>query len=114
MVVVLLIVHMIIVGVVITGARHQDVSTGRVNTVRAFYMSESGMNMAIRELMNSADEDSDGDIGTVSDDADATNNPAIGVGTVLVESAPSGGDTILTSTGTSGEAERKVEATMQT
>src|SRR5688572_6539228 len=68
MITTMLLLGLIGVGMVLGGARDQDLSIKRLETVRAFYAAESGMNMAIRELMVRADEDGDGAIGSISDD----------------------------------------------
>ena len=45
----------------------------RVETTQGFYTAEAGMNMAIREMMNSTDEDGDGAVDTISDEATPAN-----------------------------------------
>ncbi len=86
----LLVVGVIIVGMVLGGARDQDLTVRRLETVRAFYAAEGGMNMAIREVMVSVDEDADGAIGTISDDSDNGTDPAFGTGQVVVMSSVRG------------------------
>ncbi len=51
-----------------------------VETTQGFYAAEAGMNMAInsREMMNNTDEDGDGAIGTISDDAVPASDPTFG------------------------------------
>ena len=71
------------------------------------------MNMAIREMMNDADEDGDGAIGTISDDGNAATDPTFGQAQVLVTSAVAGPQTTLTSQGRAGEARRNVEAVLE-
>jgi hypothetical protein len=110
MVLLLLIVDVIVLGVVLGGAREHDLTARRLETVQAFYAAEGGMNMAIRELMENTDEDGDGGIGSVSDDGDDGNNPELGSATVYVTLATDAGQTTLTSQGESGEARREIEA----
>ncbi len=50
-IVVLLIVDLIILALVIGGARDHDLTVRRMQTVEAFYAGEAGINMAIREKM---------------------------------------------------------------
>ena len=69
-VIILLLIDLMILSIVIGSARDQDVSVRRLETVQAFYAAESGMNMALRELMENDDEDGDGAIGSISDDDD--------------------------------------------
>ena len=80
MIVLLMIVDLIVVALVITGTRDHDLTVRRLQTIEAFYAAEAGMNMAIRELMNSADEDGDLTIGTISDDSpvNPANDPTLG------------------------------------
>ena len=112
MIVLLLVVNLIIVGVVLGGARDHDLTARRLETVQAFYAAEAGMNMAIRELMNNADEDGDGAIGSVSDDGDDGNDPSIAAGRVYVTQSTATGTTTVTSIGSAGEARRHIEATL--
>lgn len=108
MILALVIVDLIIVGIVVGGARDHDLTVRRIETINAFYAAEAGMNMAIRELMMNADEDGDGAIGTISDDGNSANDPAVGQAQVLVTSVVVGSQTTLTSQGRAGEARREI------
>lgn len=108
MILALVIVDLIIVGIVVGGARDHDLTVRRIETINAFYAAEAGMNMAIRELMMNADEDGDGAIGTISDDGNTANDPAVGQAQVLVTSVIVGSQTTLTSQGRAGEARREI------
>ena len=68
------------------------------------------MTMAIREMMNSADEDLDGGTGTISDDGNPSNDPSLGPAQFFVTSTTSGSQTTLTSEGRSGNARRAMES----
>jgi hypothetical protein len=113
MVGVLVVLDLIIVGMVLAGGREQDLTARRLETVRAFYAAEAGINMAVREVMDGADEDGDGTMGTVSDDGNAANDPSLGSAQVFVTAATSGGETTLTSKGRCGEATRELEAALE-
>lgn len=113
MIATMLLITLVLVGLVLGGARDQDLSVRRLDTIRAFYAAEAGANMAIRELMLNSDADGDGDIGTISDDGNSANDPVIGNGQVAVTKSASGGQTILTSEGRSGAARRTIEARLQ-
>jgi hypothetical protein len=108
----LVVVDLIIVGMVLAGGREQDLTVRRLETVRAFYAAESGINMSIRELMEGGDEDGDGEMGTISDDGNAANDPSLGSAQVFVTAVTSG-ETTLTSKGRSGEATRELEAVLE-
>ncbi len=113
MIIALVIVNLIIVGIVIGGARDHDLTIKRIETIESFYAAEAGMNMAIREMMNNADEDGDGAIGTISDDGNAANDPTFGQAQVLVIVAVAGPPTTLRSKGRSGDARREVETVLE-
>ncbi len=109
-VLVLLIVQLIVVGAVLAVARDNDMMTLHLDTVRAFYAAESGANMAIREAMRGVDEDGDGVIGGVSDDATSSDDPAIGSAHVAVTKTKVGSATIISATGRCGVTRRKATA----
>jgi Tfp pilus assembly protein PilX len=113
MLVALILLQVVIAGMVLTGARDQDLMERRVETARALYAAEAGMNMAIREVMQNADEDGDGAIGSISDDGNAVNDPDLSGGRVVVSRAEDGGMITLTSTGRCGESVRSIKATLQ-
>lgn len=108
-VIVLLLCMLFIVGLVYGSAREQDLSLSRVESIRALYAAESGANMAIRELMLNADEDGDGNIGTISDDGDPATNPQLHATHFNVESEADETLITLTSRGHSGRATRAVQ-----
>lgn len=111
MIVLLLVVDLIALGMVLGGARDQDLTVRRLETVQAFYAAEAGMNMAVREIMLDADEDGDGTTGGISDDDDDANDPGFGAARVRVTRSPDAGGTLLTSEGRAGQSDRKLEAT---
>ena len=114
MLVLLVLINLIVIGLVLGGAQDHDVTVRRVESVQAFYAAEAGINMAVRELMESADEDGDGTIGTISDDSNDANNPSFGMATVLVTDSVSGSETTLSSVGTAGLSQRKISALLST
>ena len=113
MVIAMVVVNLVIISVVIGGARDHDLTIKRIETIESFYAAEAGINMAIREMMHNTDEDGDGAIGTISDDATPANDPTFGQAQVLVTSAVAGPQTTLTSQGRSGQARRNVEAVLE-
>ena len=113
MVIALVVVNLIIISIVIGGARDHDLTIKRVETLQSFYAAEAGMNMAIREMMNDADEDGDGAIGTISDDGNDANDPTFGQAQVLVIVSVAGPPTTLRSKGRSGDARREVETVIE-
>jgi hypothetical protein len=112
MIVLLVLVDLIIIGMVVSGARGHDLTVRRVDTVQAFYTAEAGMNMAIREMMINTDEDGDCRVGSISHDGDDTNDPIFASAQVVVTSAASGPEMSLSSQGRSGGARRRMEAVL--
>lgn len=115
MVVLMVIVDLIIVGLVVGQARDQQLTVRRMQTIESLYAAEAGMNMSLREMMEPADEDGDGAIGTISDDSVDATDPTIGNAAFVVTSAsdtPAVGQTTLTSEGRSGPARRRMQAVL--
>ncbi len=108
MIVLLIIVDLIVVGMVMGGVRDLELTVRAMDTLQAFYASEGGMNMAVREWIVNADEDGDGGTGTISNDSDDATDPDIGNGYVAV-TTDGGSPETLSSTGRSGEAKRKID-----
>ncbi len=114
LVVALIVLQLVVVGMVLAGSREQDLTARRLETMRAFYAAEAGMNMAVRELMNNADEDGDGVIGSISDDANTADDPALAGAAKVHVTLDDGGTTItVTAEGSAGQARRRVEATLE-
>jgi hypothetical protein len=109
----MLVIALVLVGLVLGGARDQDLSIRRLETLRAFYAAEAGTNMAIREMMLSTDFDGDGTIGTISDDGNSANDPLVSDARVRVSKSVSGVQITLTSEGRCGAAKRKIETVLQ-
>ena len=87
-----------------------------VNLIVATGQNNPGMNMSIREMMNDADEDGDGAVGTVSDDDDDGTDPGVGNARLVVTAAtdtPAAGQTTLTSAGRSGDARRTIDSILE-
>ncbi len=82
----LIILQLAVVGVIVAGARDQNLTVSRVEGTRALYAAEAGFNMALREAMHKVDEDGDGGIGTISDNDIDGDNPALGGVPFSVES----------------------------
>jgi hypothetical protein len=109
----LVIIQLIIVATVVAGARDQDMTVQRLDAVRAFYACESGSNMAVREWYRSLDEDGDGTIGTISNDGNAANDPALGPARWSSVLAGVPGGTSATCTGRSALCRTKATVVMQ-
>lgn len=109
----LMVVTLLVLGLVTAGARDQSIAVRRIESVQAFYAAEAGMNMALRELMESSDEDGDGGVGSISDDDDEDDDPQLGMARVVVTLAGDGGTTTLVASGSAGDARRELVATLE-
>ena len=80
---------------------------------RAFFAAETAIQMAYKELVDNNDNDSDGTIGTISNDGNSTNDPSIGPARYTVSSSVSGPTTTLSAAGRDSSANRTVEVDVQ-
>ena len=101
-----------IVGMVMGGARDMDLTVSRMETLRAMYASEGGAEMAMREVRNNTDADGDGNIGGVSDDGNAANNPTIGGASVWVDRTAVTGGATLDVRGSTAVARRNLQISL--
>ena len=112
-IVALIMLQVVVVGVVLLGAREQNLTMLRLEASKAQYAAEAGMNMALRELNNSADEDGDGAIGSISNDGNSANDPTVNGASIVVTMSVSGSVTTLTSTARTTNAKRTIVVTLQ-
>ncbi|MFG0331090.1 MAG: hypothetical protein ACF8PN_14460 [Phycisphaerales bacterium] len=112
-VVIFVLFNLAIVGAVMSSGVEIFVGIDRLDTVRSFYAAEGGVNMGLREMMVSADEDGDGGVGSISDDGDPRTDPAIGDASAFVTTAVVGPVTQLISEGASGAASRRLTADLE-
>lgn len=108
-IVLLLILEIALASLLMSAAGEQGVGVDRLETLRARCAAEAGAQMALREMLVGIDEDGDGSVGGISDDGDATTDPSIGPARVRVTIEARGGQTVLTSTGRCGRAERIIQ-----
>ena len=66
---------LVVTSVVVCDARDSDMARNREQADRAFFAADAGIQMAIREIMDNADEDGDGGVGTISNDNLLGTNP---------------------------------------
>jgi len=112
-IVLLLILEIAVASLLMSGVSEQGVAVDRFETIRANYAAESGMALALRELMLNADEDGDGGIGSISDEGNDSNDPALGAARLRVTVSHEGGLITITSAGRCGRAERIVQMIVQ-
>ena len=116
-VVVALLIAMVIVGLVVTamvvsGARDQDLAVQRVGAARSQYAAEAATNMALREVALNTDIDADGAIGSISNDGNAANDPALGASRLNAVATTAGGQITIDVTGTSHLSQRETRAVL--
>lgn len=109
----LVLLQLTVVGMVMAGAREHDLTTKRLDTLRAFYAAEGGVNMAVRELTVATDADGDGVVGSISADGVDSDDPVIGSARVGVTLTVSDGITTVTARGRAGDAVRVLRLTAQ-
>ena len=112
MVVVLITIDLIVIAIVLSGSRDHDMTVRGMETIEAYYAAEAGMHMGIREMMELADDDGDGVIGSISSEGPpnvTATDVQLGNARVYVVKDP-GPPIVLTSKGRSGDARREMEA----
>lgn len=113
MLVVLAMLQIMVAAIVLSGARSDALTVLRLDTARAFYAAEAGAGMAVREVMLDQDIDSDGVIGSISNDGNPSNDPALGIARITATASSAAGVTTITVTGRAGQAARRVTRTIQ-
>jgi len=111
-IVLLLLLEIAVASLLMSCTNEQSVGVDRLNTVRAFYAAEAGIQMSLREIMLGVDEDGDGAIGGISDDDDPATDPAIGPASAQVAVAQAGEDTVVTSEGRCSPSVRVMQVTV--
>ena len=109
----LVVLQLVVVGVVYLGAREQNLTIYRLDASRAQYAAEAGINMALREVYTSVDEDGDGGIGSISSDGNSANDPVVNGASIVVTATVSGVTTTITSTARTNITKRSISATLQ-
>ena len=111
----LIVVQVAVAGVVVLGARDQDLTIRRLEGARAMYAAEGAANMALREWMTQTDADGDGGIGTISNNNNDDDDPFLGSGSparFCVSSRVSGSNKVLVVKARCGSAVRQIEITV--
>lgn len=103
----------VVFGLTATSGREGEIVRRRLETARAFYAAEAGVNMARRELRLNRDEDGDGGVGSVSDDGDPENDPAVGMARVCVAIEAGTSGVVLSSRGRCGSSRREIEVELK-
>jgi hypothetical protein len=112
-IVALVMLQLVVVGVVMLGSREQNLTILRLEASKAQYAAEAGMNMALREVYDNADEDGDGVVGSISNDGNSGNDPTVNGASIVVSQSVSGAVTTITSTARTTNAKRSITVTLQ-
>lgn len=107
-IVALILLQTAVLASVIAARVPQDTTLSRVDAARTLYAAEGGMHMALKEVYDANDLDGDGTIGSISADANATNDPTISSAQVSVTTSTSASITTLTASSRTATAARKV------
>lgn len=107
MLLVMLLLDLIVVGAVVVGARGLDLGRERIDGARAQYAADAAANIAMREVYTNTDDDGDGGIGTLSNDADTNDDPSLGPARFNATRS-AGSPATITALGRSGTAQRTV------
>ncbi len=95
-------------GLVVTSAllvsRRSIASAAAIDGVRARYAAESGIQMAAREIAMDTDFDSDGTVGSISDDGDDSNDPVVNGAPFRVSATLNGSTVDLSAEGTNAHS----------
>jgi hypothetical protein len=103
LIVALVVLQLVVVSAIVTGARDHDSTVQRLEAARSFYATDAAVGMALRELYLDSDEDGDGGIGTISNDNNAGNDPLFITGRASVTKTAVGSNFTLTCSGRAGD-----------
>lgn len=92
---------------VLATSQHGLIAWGR--STQSLYAAEAGLEMALMEYASNSDQDSDGTIGSISDDGNANNDLSIGGATVSVTFSAN----TFVATGATTGAQRVLEVTVE-
>lgn len=111
-----LLVMLSLMGVAIVSASAQDqaMSALRGAGVRADLAAEAAAQMATKEIMDDADYDGDGGVGSISSDGVTSNNPVINGCRVTVTRSVVGSTVVLEATAVGAESARRTRLTFAT
>lgn len=108
----LVLLQLAVVAAVTGGARDQDLSSHRLEAVRAQYAAESALQIAIREVSLAADESGDGGVGSLAGGVTAA-GPVFNAGRMAVANSIIGTTNTVTATAEVGETVRSVRAVVR-
>ncbi len=110
----LVVLSLVVAAAVTGGARDQQLTRVRVQGARAQAAADSAAAMAVKEMMDGADLDGDGVIGTISNDSNTATDPTINSGTRMwATSSVSGSVTTITARGQNADAARAVRVAVR-
>ncbi len=95
-----------------TNDQHKTVS--RTSGALALEAAQAGVEMAVKEMMDSVDRDGDGGVGTISNDNNATSDPLIGGARSWATKSTAGGTTLIVGHGAAGDSRHDFQVTLDT
>ncbi|MBY0456569.1 MAG: hypothetical protein K2V38_04475, partial [Gemmataceae bacterium] len=112
-IILLVILSLAVTGVVVSGARTQELAALGTQGQRAQFAAESAANMAVKEIFDYVDRDGDGTIGSISNDSNTATDPTISNGTRLwATRTASGSVTTITGYGEQAGNRRAMRAVL--
>lgn len=106
----MLVMGSVIVLMVLGGARQQELSNQGLSATRSFYAAESGVNMAVREVLMNIDHDNNG-VGTIASSQLMVN--ALHGATIEVQASTLGNTVTLSGKGVHVDSRHAVRATLE-
>lgn len=107
---VVVMLSIIVTSVIASGENEMERTVTQVQGDRALFAAESVANIAVKELMANADFDGDGTVGSVSNDNNDANDPALNPGTnARATRADVSGEIVVTAMADNDDAARAIE-----
>ena len=105
---------LVVTTVVVCDARDSDTARTREQADRAFFAADAGIQMAIREIMDEADEDGDGGVGTISNDGIPGTDPVFNGAPVVVSRQVNQGFVSISAFGWLSDCLKKITVDIRT
>jgi len=114
MVLAMVFLMLVVTSVVVCDARDSDSARNREQADRAFFAADAGIQMAIREIMDEADEDGDGGVGTIANDSLLGANPVFNGAPVVVARQVNNGYVSISAFGWLSDCIKKITLDIRT
>lgn len=109
MIVVLIVLSIIVAAISASNSNAQRSAVLRVRADQAKQAADTAANLAIKELIDNSDHDSDGGVGSISNDANAANDPTLNSTRLWATRSDSGGIITITARSQNDDARRALQ-----